>query len=174
MLDGEVAGKETRNRLPKGVAGPAVSHFAGENEEELIVLKVIEDGGAEDDEGALLSAEGVGIPHLIAGDIDIGHVGEAEEARSQDGSIPDVGKLARAESNAVEGGLDPRAADLVRDGANGGVEGGDSLQLVHRLTVLGPEEGGAIELVAGEEGTEPTTVGADIVCAAQASAIAAA
>ena len=138
------------------------------------MLEVGEESGAEHDEGAGVRAEGVGVPLLIAGDVDVGHFGEAEDARGENGVLPDFGQLPGAETNAVEGGFDPRTADFVRSGADDGVEGGNLLQAGHRLAVLGPQEDGAIELVAGIEGAERATTGADDVGGVETGAEAAA
>ena len=62
---------------------------------------------------------------------------------------------------------------MVRDGSDGRIERGYPLQLAHGLAVLRPEESGALEFVAGEQGTQPAAFGADIVVGGQAISIAA-
>jgi len=124
------AGEETRGGFPKRMASGAVSHLAGEEEEQFFVLEVGEERGTQHDERAGVRAEGVGVPLLITGNINVGHFGQAKNARSENGLLPDFGQLFGAEANAVEGGFDPRAADFVRGGAHDGVESGNLLQPV--------------------------------------------
>jgi hypothetical protein len=168
------AGEEARRGFPKRMASGAVSHLAGEEEEQFFVLEVGEERGTQHDERAGVRAEGVGVPLLITGNINVGHFGQAKNARSENGLLPDFGQLFGAEANAVEGGFDPRAADFVGGGAHDGVECGNLLQPGHRLAVLCPQEDGAIELVAGIERAQPATSRADDVGGFQASAAAAA
>jgi hypothetical protein len=158
-----IAGDETNHRLPEGMAGAAVSHLAGQHEEQVVVVEVGEDGRAEHDEGAVVRAKGVGVPHAVAGDVNVGHILHAQQPRGEDRELPHVGQLIWADANAVVGGFDPRTANLVGDGARDGVEHGHVVQGVHRLAVLRPQEDSAIELVAREQGTQPSAFRADIV-----------
>ena len=111
---------------------------------------------------ARVGAEGVGVPHAVAGDIHVGHVRHADQPRRQHRQLPHVGQLVGSDQDPVVGGLDPRAAHLVGDGARDGAQRGHAVQRVHGLAVLGPQEDAAVEHVAGIERTQPAAFGADL------------
>ena len=169
-----VAGQETSHGFPKSMAGAAVSHLSRKHKEHFVVLEVGEDGSAQHDKRTGVRAEGIGVPLGIARDIHIGHTGQPKNARSQDRWLPHIGQLLRAQANAVECRFDPRTAHLVGDGAHDRVERGNLLQSGHRLAVLCPQKGRAIELVTGKQRTQPSALRADILREAQANPVAAA
>ena len=124
-----LADKKTRYGLPKRVAGLAMPHFARQHEEQIVILKVVEDGRAQDDECAGVGAIGIGVPLRVAGDIHVGHFRQAENARRQNGANPDIGELPGAEANAVERRFNPWPAHLVGDCLHRRMERGDALQM---------------------------------------------